>query len=226
MAKRIKAFAYLRVSGKGQIDGDGFIRQEKTIRAFAKRQGYEIVEIFREEGVSGASELSERPALEEIMMKIAGNGVRTVIVERSDRFSRDLIASELLIQEFQKLEARVIEAEGGNDITSASDPTSKLVRQILAAVAEFDKSSIVLKLRTARKRIRNEFGKCEGRKLYGEREGEAEVISLMKSLRRKRPNQKRMSYDKIAKELKKRGIKTRSGKTNWTAMTIKRILDR
>lgn len=226
MAKLTPAFAYLRVSSIGNIEKDGFRRQEKAIREFAKKNGYKIIDVFREEGISGATELSERPALEDIMMKIAGNGVRTVLVERADRFSRDLIASELLIQEFQKLEAKVIEAEGGNDITAGGDPTSKLVRQILAAVSEFDKSSIVLKLRTARKRIRKEIGKCEGRPFYGDRDGESEIIALMKSLRRKRPNQKRISYDKIAKALNEKGIKTRYGSTGWKGNTIRRILSR
>ena len=101
-----------------------------------------------------------------------------------------------------------------------------MVCQILGAVCEFEKNSIVLKLRTARKRMKAEMGRCEGRKPFGDREGEAEVIALMKSLRRKRPNQKRMSYDKIAKELKERGIKTRSGSSDWKSNTIRRILAR
>jgi hypothetical protein len=56
--------------------------------------------------------------------------------------------------------------------------------------------------------------------------GESEVIALMKSLRRKRPNQKRMSYDRIAKALKEKGIKTRSGSSDWKSNTIRRILSR
>jgi len=101
-----------------------------------------------------------------------------------------------------------------------------MVRHILGAVSELEKNSIVLKLRTARKRTKAEMGHYEGRKRYGDSEGEAEIIALMKSLRRKRPNQKRMSYNKIAKELQERGIKTRSGSSNWKSNTIRRILVR
>ncbi|MDA7538294.1 recombinase family protein [Akkermansiaceae bacterium] len=226
MAKLIPAIAYLRVSGRSQIDGDGYTRQEEKIRTWAKRNRYEIVSVFKEEAISGASELSERPALSELMLKIAGNGVRTCLVENTSRFSRDLIASELLIREFHRMGARVIECEGGYDISESEDPTAKMVRQILGAVGEFEKNSIVLKLRTARKRMKAEMGRCEGRKPYGDREGEAEVIALMKSLRRKRPNQKRMSYDRIAKALEEKGIKTRSGSSDWKSNTIRRILSR
>jgi len=96
----------------------------------------------------------------ELLASLAANGVRTVVVERADRFARDLVASELLLREFSRLGVKVIEAEGGNDLSAGdeSNPTAKLVRQILGAVAEFDKTSIVLKLKAARTRVRREKG--------------------------------------------------------------------
>ena len=36
----IKAFAYLRVSGKGQVEGDGFTRQLEAIRKYATENDY------------------------------------------------------------------------------------------------------------------------------------------------------------------------------------------
>lgn len=230
MRKLIPCFGYLRCSGAGQLAGDTFRRQRDKIQKFAKSNGYEVADFFQEEAVSGTtSELEERPALTDMMMRIAANGVRTVLVERADRFSRDLIASELLIKEFQKLDSVVIECEGGHNIAEcdANNPTAVLVRQILSAVAQFDKTSTVLKLRTARKVIRAKKGKCEGRKKYGESDPvEMEVVNLIKQLRRKRPKEKRMSYDAIAKELIKREIKTRNGKYSWSATTVSRILSR
>jgi DNA invertase Pin-like site-specific DNA recombinase len=52
----LKAYGYLRVSGKGQVDGDGFIRQEQAINDYAAAHGIEVASIFREEGVSGTEE--------------------------------------------------------------------------------------------------------------------------------------------------------------------------
>ena len=37
-----KAFGYLRVSGKSQIDGDGFPRQRENILKYAAANGVEI----------------------------------------------------------------------------------------------------------------------------------------------------------------------------------------
>ena len=62
MGKR--AYGYIRVSGRAQVDGDGLIRQEKAILDYAKANGITIENIFREEGVSGT--LEHRPALAEL----------------------------------------------------------------------------------------------------------------------------------------------------------------
>ena len=78
-------------------------------------------------------------------MDIAANGVRNVSVERADRFSRDLIASELLIKEFQKLDSIVLGCEGGHNlaIINLGNPTAVLVIQILSVVAQFDKKLLL-----------------------------------------------------------------------------------
>lgn len=221
----MKAFSYLRVSSRGQVDGDGFDRQRDKIQKWAKANGATIEREFREEGISGANELDGRPAMIELLSAIAANGVRTVIVERADRFARDLVASELLLREFTRLGVRVIEAEGGNDLSAGDDsnPTAKLVRQILGAVAEFDKTSIVLKLKAARVRARREKGRCEGRKPYGERDGEAATMDLIRSLRRKPKGGTRMSFDAIAEKLNQDGIPSRTGKP-WHPEVIRRLL--
>ena len=48
-----------------------------------------------------------------------------------------------------------------------ANPTRKLVRSILGAVSEYEKSLVVLKLRGARVRMRVKKGRCEGAKPYG-----------------------------------------------------------
>src|SRR5271169_2711103 len=60
-------------------------------------------------------------------------------------------------------------------------PTSKLIRQILGAVAEFDKAMTVAKLKGARDRIRRNGEKCEGRKSYAE--SNPEMIALAKAIK-------------------------------------------
>jgi DNA invertase Pin-like site-specific DNA recombinase len=63
-AAMTKALSYLRVSGKGQVEGDGFPRQREAIARYAKTAGVEVVEEFRDEGVSGTKREARGPGLE------------------------------------------------------------------------------------------------------------------------------------------------------------------
>jgi len=62
-----RAFAYLRVSGKGQVEGDGFPRQLEAVKKYAAANDIKIVKVYREEGVSGTTEWENRPAFAEMM---------------------------------------------------------------------------------------------------------------------------------------------------------------
>jgi len=81
----MKAFGYLRVSGKAQLDGDGFPRQLAAVELHAKEHGIRIVKVFREKGVTGMMDTMSRPAWAELMAAMHANGVHTVIIERLDR---------------------------------------------------------------------------------------------------------------------------------------------
>ena len=158
------AVAYLRVSGKAQVHGDGFPRQRATVERFARAKRLTLVGEFRDEGVKGATDLEHREGLATLLDTIESDGVRTVLVERADRLARDLMVSEIILGQFRDLGVRVITADSGVDLTvSDEDPTRTLIRQVLGAVAQFEKSVIVLKLRAARDRVRKSNGRCEGR---------------------------------------------------------------
>ena len=64
-------------------------------------------------------------------------------------------------------------------------PTAIMVRQILGAVAQFEKAALVAKLKGARARVKAERGNCEGRKSHAEKRPEvvARRCSLKKEMR-------------------------------------------
>jgi DNA invertase Pin-like site-specific DNA recombinase len=87
-----------------------------------------------------------------------GNGARTIIVENASRFARDLIVQET---GYQALKAKGIEliAADSPDSFVSDTPTAVLIRQILGAVAQFDKATLVQKLRGARDRKSAKLGR-------------------------------------------------------------------
>jgi DNA invertase Pin-like site-specific DNA recombinase len=209
-----RAFGYLRVSGKGQVNGDGFDRQEQSILDYAKDHNILIEKIYREEGVSGAQE--KRPALAELIISLEqnGHGIQTVIIEKMDRLARDLMIQEIIVADFKKKGFELISVHEGEDLLT-EDPTRKLIRQVMGAIAEYDKTMTVLKLRVARERKRLREGKCEGRKGYSDFRSEDYYEQLMreiKQLRRKHKGQNRKPFTQVAKELNNQKWETPSGK--------------
>ena len=91
-----KAVAYFRTSSATNVgaDKDSEKRQREAVKAFAKGAGYELVDEFYDAAVSGADAIDERPGFAAMLNRIAGNGVRVILVETANRFARDLIVQE------------------------------------------------------------------------------------------------------------------------------------
>ena len=213
-----KAYAYLRVSGKGQVPGDGFPRQLEAAKGYARTHGIRIMRVFEERGVCGATDLENRPALSELTQALHSNGVRLVLIEKLDRLARDLMVQETIIGDVRK---------GGFDLISVAepdllqdDPTRKLMRQFMGAISEYEKAMIVMKLRGARIRARAKTGRCEGRKPFGFYPGEALIIARMKELRASG-----LGFDRIAGRLNTEGIKPRTG-ARWWGRGVNNVLRR
>jgi DNA invertase Pin-like site-specific DNA recombinase len=211
-----KAHAYLRVSGKGQVEGDGFTRQLKAIREYAAAHDIKIVTVYREEGVSGTKESADRPAWSDLMTALHSNGVKMVIVEKLDRLARDLMVQETIVADLRKHGFELVSVAEPD--LMATDPTRILVRQMMGAVAQYEKSQIVLKLRGARLRKRAKEGRCEGRKPYGYYEGEGAALDRVKALR-----SEGLGFDRIAARLNEENIPTRTGRP-WHGVVVNRIL--
>lgn len=220
-----KCFGYLRVSGKGQIDGDGFPRQRAAIKAYADAHGMRVVRWFEEKGVSGTLDLENRPALQELLTALHSNGVTTVLCEKLDRLARHLVIQESILADMKRNGFEVISVTEPD--MCSDDPTRVLMRQILGAFAQYEKSMIVLKLAGARERMRKKTGRCEGRKAFGHRPGEQEIIDRMRALATEliHDESKEPNYSAIAVVLNAEGVPTRAGGT-WYASTVSGILAR
>jgi DNA invertase Pin-like site-specific DNA recombinase len=225
VAHRIqRAFAYLRTSSAANVGSnkDSERRQRQTIEAFAKRAGYELVAEFYDAAVTGADLLEVRDGFAAMLKAIAGNGVRTIIVETASRFARDLMVQAVGFAKLRELGIELVAADSPNAFLD-DGPTCKLIRQVLGAVDEFDKAMTVAKLRGARDRKRRELGKCEGRKSHVE--ARPEVVLEAKRLRRASPlNGKRSSFRKISRELAAMGYLSARG-TPFSASAVQAMVE-
>ncbi len=140
----IKAFAYIRVSGRGQVKGSGFDRQTDVITGYAKKARIEIVDTYQERGVSGTKGETDRPAFQAMVNDILRDGVRTVIIESMDRLAREYRIQEHLLIYLASKDIALISANTGENITDAikADPMKKALVQMQGIFAELDKSML------------------------------------------------------------------------------------
>jgi DNA invertase Pin-like site-specific DNA recombinase len=212
----IPAYAYLRVSGKSQLDGDGFERQRVAIEAYTAAAGIEIVREYEERAVTGKAEWEDRPAWMDMMLSL--DGIRTVVIEKLERLARELLVQEHIIADLKKRGITLLstaEPDLGSD-----EPSRVFVRQILGAVAQYDRACIVLKLRGARLRMKAKEGRCEGRKPFGWLEEERPALLMMRAMRKEGK-----LFRVITEELNTAGYRTKSGGM-WIEGTVAAILRR
>jgi DNA invertase Pin-like site-specific DNA recombinase len=220
----VRAIAYLRVSSAGQAkDGrDGLPRQREAVEAYCAATGIELLEEHADAGVSGTTALDDRPGLSAALARAVELDTRMLIVEKADRLARDLIEGELILREFRRLGVKVVEAESGTDLTDGdSNPTTKLIRQVIGAVAEFEKSALVAKLRAARDRKRRNGGHPCGAYRFGrhpERPWEAETLARARELRASG-----LTLREVAEALTAEGRSSRTGRM-WTASMSRDVL--
>jgi DNA invertase Pin-like site-specific DNA recombinase len=220
VAAVIQAFSYLRVSSPGQADPDkdGLPRQRRAVSAWAEANGVIIAQEFAEPA-SGATEGMDRPGWRALMLALLASGVETVVIERLDRLARDLMVQETVIADLRKRGFKLVSTAEPD--LMANDPTRVLIRQLLGAVAQYDKAQIVAKLRAGNIRKRQLTGRSEGRKPYGQHPklpAEAAVLARMRELRGAGS-----SLEAIAVTLNAEGVAPRRGQ-RWHASAVRSIL--
>lgn len=216
--QRKLAIGYTRTSSAANVgpDKDSVPRQRKAIQAYANRAGYRIVEWFDDPAIAGSDTIDTRPGFMAALELIAGNGVRTIIVETANRFARDLIVQETGWKRLSGEGVALIAADSPDQFVDDT-PTAVLIRQILGAVAQFDKAMTVAKLRGARERKRRRTGaKVEGRKSW------AELRPSMVEAAKQLATENRSLRD-VAAELAKLGHLNERG-TTFSASSIRSIL--
>lgn len=175
------AVGYMRTSSAANVgeDKDSHQRQRAAILAYANAAGFEIAEAdwYYDANVKGADAVMDRAGFAAMLERIVNNGARTIIVESPDRFARDLVVQLTGHDHLKSLGIALIPASAP-DYFIEDTPTAVLVRQVLGAIAQFEKANLVAKLKGARDRKRLATGKCGGRKSHAE--SRPDVVALVR----------------------------------------------
>jgi site-specific DNA recombinase len=133
-----KAVIYCRVSSDRQVkEGHGLDGQERNCRRFAEARGYDVVEVFRDEGVSGG--LIDREGMERMLDFLDAHrreGEYVVVIDDIKRLARDLVGHFTLRKAIRSRGAR-LESPA---LRFGDDPEAVFTESIMAATAEYERN--------------------------------------------------------------------------------------
>ncbi len=142
-----RAILYARVSTQEQAkSGYSLAQQLEALRAYAEREGYEILEEVTDPGQSGAS--LERPGMDRVRDLVAEGGVSVVLAQDRDRFAREPALHYLLKQELgqQGCELRALNDRGDDS------PEGELTDGIMDQLAKFERAKTAERTRRGKLR--------------------------------------------------------------------------
>lgn len=178
-----KVAIYARVSTDKQTVTNQLIQ----LREVAERCGYEIVQEYTDEGISGAKGRSERPALNEMMKAATQRKFDMIMVWSIDRLGRSLQNLVEILNELQTMRIDLFFQQQGLD---TSTPSGRMMFSVFGALAEFERALIRERVIAGQNRA-----KAKGKKLGRPskmNEGLKTAIQLLR--------QKGMGIKQIAKE--------------------------
>ena len=123
-----------------------------------------MVSTHTDEGVSGKTGLQDRPELLNAIASIKQSGAQALLVAKLDRLSRDVLVLLTMERTLSSLGARLLSASGEG--TEDDSPQGKLVKTILAAVAENEAAMVSVRTKAAMKAAKSQ-GKHIGRPPMG-----------------------------------------------------------
>src|SRR5215211_2048094 len=130
-----RAIIYCRVSTSEQArSGYSLAQQLEALRAYAAREGYEVLEEVQDPGHSGAT--LERPGMDLVRDLVAAGGVAVVLAQDRDRIAREPAYHYLLRKEFEEYGTKLRALNDRGD----DSPEGELTDGVLDQLAKFERA--------------------------------------------------------------------------------------
>ncbi|CAL9534307.1 hypothetical protein SUDANB106_04122 [Streptomyces sp. enrichment culture] len=213
----MRAAIYARVSTDEQTRGFGLGIQEEAGRKYADSRGWSVVDVYKDEGVSGS--LAQRPEFDRLIADARAGRIDAVIVHRFDRVARTVGTFYRLAETLKEHEVGIASVTQDIDTTSTG---GKAMLGVLATFAEMEWNTIRERTQGGLQKKAEAGGWPGGQPPYGYRiEGkgkrgshlviddrEAEVLREA----RRMLVEEGLSTPDVAARLNAQGLMTRSGR--------------
>jgi DNA invertase Pin-like site-specific DNA recombinase len=201
--------------------GNGLDIQRDACHVAADSLGYHLAVIYTDEGISGKEGIEGRRGLADALAELHAGRAVALIIPKLDRLARDMLVQEQVLADAWRAGAQVISAVETERVycqpDNPDDPSRALIRQILGAVAAYERAMIRARLVTGRRRRIAEVGYAGGPDPYGWTDPtERAVLAHIEFYR-----QAHMTWRQIRDGLHHRGYLKRNGEP-WTTQEVQR----
>ncbi|HME27849.1 MAG TPA: recombinase family protein [Acetobacteraceae bacterium] len=130
-----RAALYLRVSTDGQTSDN----QRLALEAVCEQRGWQVVQVYADNGVSGAKGRSQRPGLDALLKDGARGRFNVVLAWALDRLGRSLLDLLDTLSEMEAVGVALVLHQQAIDTTT---PAGRMFFQVTGAFAEFERGMI------------------------------------------------------------------------------------
>ncbi len=135
---------YLRVSSEEQRDRETIEIQREFLEQYRALYELEVAEVYEDDGVSGTIPLHERPEGRRLLQDAKEGRFGTVLIYKLDRLGRTLL---VIVDAHDRLQEGGVALRSVTESIDTSNPSGRLIFQMLASFAEYDKENIAERTR-------------------------------------------------------------------------------
>lgn len=220
----MRVIAYARFSPRPDAaESESNAAQLDLIRQHCQRQGWTVAAEYQDAALSGSD--VDRPGLWAAVEELRRGDL--LVVYKLDRLARSVYLAHIIDQAVAKRKARIVSVTGEG--TATDGPEDRLIRNILQALAEYQK--LVMAARTKAAMLRHQAAgrkmggrpplglRCEGNRLVADPE-EQRAVERMRALAAEG-----LGLREISRRLQAEGFRAR-GAAGWSHSAVRRALAR
>lgn len=218
---------YIRVSTEIQMERDSLASQQVELTEFCKKESLNLVEIYKDEGVSAKIPFIKRPAGKKIIQQLSSNRSTGLVITKLDRAFRNSGEAMLQIDQWVKegTGLYIINFMDGRKLDT-TDPIIRLTLGMLSIFAEFERNMISQRITNAKQTKKKQglvytghifgYDKVDGHLVPNQKQ--KDTITLIHSLRKEG-----YSYWKISALLNEGDYPAPKQAGKWYPSTVRKI---
>src|ERR687893_754538 len=129
----------LRVSSEEQRERETIEIQDEFLSQYCRLYGLDVAGVYKDDGVSGTIPLHERPEGRRLLEDAQAGRFDAVLVYKLDRLGRSLL---VIVDAHDRLQQAGVALRSATEPIDTSTPSGRLIFQMLASFAEYDRANI------------------------------------------------------------------------------------